>query len=240
MPQNPSSNKLSSFIGIILLIAVIGFTVFINFFTEKPVEEIEEKEVEIVKESEPEFSILDSTDLVSLWELRYFQAEGHTYENRQKTFMSINEVKGILNHNPLGGANYNEASDSVKQLLEKIYNSSSKQEFVVNYGILAFNHSDSDKNNDKIIFENFKAIPSDLSRSDSIKLKKIGNIILNYQIESIFTESKAGDFTKIELKDGRQLFLIKQDAKIKTEYSKKLIERAEYLNDSTRIILPKN
>ncbi len=237
MPQNPTTSKFSSFIGIALLLVIIAFTVFISFFVEKPIEEIKE-EVDIVEVEEPEFSILDSTDLVMLWELRYFQSEGHTYENRQKTFMSINEIKGILNHNPLGGANYNEASDSVKQLLEKIYNSSSKKEFVVNYGILAFKHSDSDKNNDKIIFENFKAIPSDLSRSDSIKLKKIGNIILNYQIKSIFTESKAGDFTKIELKDGRQLFLIKQNAKIKTEYSKKLIERAEYLNDSTKVIYP--
>ncbi|WP_375560140.1 hypothetical protein ACE193_20850 [Bernardetia sp. OM2101] len=237
MPQNTSSNKFSSIIGFLLLAGIVGFTVFINFFTEKPVEEIKE-EVDIVEVEEPEFSILDSIDLANLWELRYFQAEGHTYENRQKTFMSINEIKGILNHNPLGGANYNEASDSVKQLLEKIYNSSSKKEFVVNYGILAFKHSDFDKNNDKIIFENFKAIPSDLSRSDSIKLKEIGNIILNYQIESIFTESKAGDFTKIELKDGRQLFLIKQNAKIKTEYSKKLIERAEFINDSTKVIYP--
>ena len=56
MPQNQSSNKFSSIIGIILLLGVIGFTVFINFFVEEPVEEIKE-EAEIIEVTEPEFSI---------------------------------------------------------------------------------------------------------------------------------------------------------------------------------------
>jgi hypothetical protein len=211
MPQNPISNKLTSFIGIILLLGIIGFTVFINFFIEKPIEEIEEEEAEVVKVTEPEFSILDSAELANLWKLEKF---------------------GYITTDLINSSN--DLEPNTKRRLQEAYNNFAQGEFIINYGMLEFKHSYPTNYTTKL--EEFHIKEFDFVYYD--KLEEIGRLFLKYQIESIVTEPKAGDFTKIELKDGRQLFLIKQNAKIKTEYSQKLIERAEYLNDSTKIIYP--
>ncbi|WP_338815750.1 hypothetical protein V9L05_22340 (plasmid) [Bernardetia sp. Wsw4-3y2] len=232
MPQNPTSNKFSSIVGFLLLIGVIGFTVFINFFVEKPVEEIKEEE-EIIETAEPEFSILDSADLADLWKLEKLQTDSINFHyEKLRKHIQINKNFGYITTELIN--NSNNLEPNTKRRLQEAYNNFDQGKVIINYGMLDFEYSYPTSYTTKL--EEF-----DIKESDSsyyYQLKEIGVLFLKYQIKSIFTESKAGDFTKIELKDGRQLFLIKQNAEIKTEYSKKLIERAEYLNDSTKVIYP--
>ncbi|WP_338790879.1 hypothetical protein [Bernardetia sp. MNP-M8] len=232
MPQNPTSNKFSSIVGFLLLIGVIGFTVFINFFVEKPVEEIKEEE-EIIETAEPEFSILDSADLADLWKLEKLQTDSINFHyEKLRKHIQINKNFGYITTELIN--NSNNLEPNTKRRLQEAYNNFDQGKVIINYGMLDFEYSYPTSYTTKL--EEF-----DIKESDSsyyYQLKEIGVLFLKYQIKSIFTESKAGDFTKIELKDGRQLFLIRQNAEIKTEYSQKLIERAEYLNDSTKVIYP--
>jgi hypothetical protein len=235
MPQNQSTNKLSSFIGITLLLVVIGFTIFINFFVEKPIEKIEEEKIEIVKTEEPQFSNLDSADLANLWKLEKLQTDSIKIDYQElKIHVQVNKNFGYITTELINNSNNLETEE--KKRLQEAYDDFAQGEFIIKYGMLEFKHSYPTNYTTKLEKFSFKEVDF----AYYYKLEEIGNIFLKYQIESIFTESKAGDFTKIELKDGRQLFLIKKDAKIKTQYSKELIERAEYLNDSTRVILPFN
>lgn len=228
-----AQSKLSSIFGIILLISVIGFTIFINFFVEKPIEKIEEKKNEIVKIEEPEFSILDSTDLANLWKLKKMQTDSIKIDYQElRTHIQINKNFGYITTDLINSSNNLETN--TKRRLQEAYDNLAQGEFIVKYGMLEFKHSYPTNYTTK--FEKFYI--KEVNFVYHYKLEEIGRLFLKYQIESIFTESNAGDFTKIELKDGRQLFLIKKDAKIKTQYSKKLIERAEYLNDSTKVIYP--
>ncbi|WP_338763840.1 hypothetical protein WAF17_20530 [Bernardetia sp. ABR2-2B] len=232
MPQNPTSNKFSSLIGITLLFLVIAFTVFINFFVEEPIEEIVEEEA-ITEIEEPEFSILDSADLANLWKLEKLQTDSINFHyEKLRKHIQINKNFGYITAELIN--NSNNLEPNTKRRLQEAYNNFDQDKVIINYGMLDFEYSYPTSYTTKL--EEF-----DIKESDSsyyYQLKEIGMLFLKYQIKSIFTESKAGDFTKIELKDGRQLFLIRQNAEIKTEYSKKLIERAEFINDSTKVIYP--
>ena len=197
MPQNQSSNKFSSIIGIILLLGVIGFTVFINFFGEEPVEEIKE-EAEIIEVTEPEFSILDSADLANLWKLEKLQTDSITIsQNRKKMYVKIDKIVEMKQYNSL--------TESELNSLTEIKNT--KDKFIMNYGMLIFKNVSYDNKKSKIVFEKVAGNALDMK---VIRLMEIGRIISRYQIQSITTQSEAGDFTKVELKDGRLLFLIKQ------------------------------
>lgn len=129
-------------------------------------------------------------------------------------------------------------SDSVKQMLESVYVNNSKNEFVVKYGGLAFQHADYTDEDNKIVLKNVKVISMNSIHSDSVKLLEIGNVILKYQIQSITTQPEKGDFTQIELKDGRKIILIKEDTKTAESHYKGILERVEILNDSTKLIFP--
>ncbi|WP_291723316.1 hypothetical protein [Bernardetia sp.] len=76
------------------------------------------------------------------------------------------------------------------------------------------------------------------NKSDSIFLSKIGHLFVKYQIRAIHSETNNWKYTTIHLRDGRQLFLIKKETEVIDNYYKVLIENAEIINDSTKIIFP--
>lgn len=230
-----AQSKLSSIFGIILLISVIGFTIFINFFVEKPIEKIEEEKIEIVKTEEPEFSILDSTDLANLWKLRKLHTDSvKISHNKERTSIQISEFKTSSDYNLLRESGvYDEFDDSIKQLIERTY---FEEEKITYCGTLDFKNR-YDVNN-TITFENVEIKKQNSNSCDSTKLMEIGKLFLKYQIKSIQTKPQIGDFTTIYLRDGRELFLIKENIVLNGDYYKERIKRAKYLNDSTRVIYP--
>ena len=235
MSQNSISNKISSFIGIILLLLIIGFTVFINFFSQESGVELKEEEEEV-----KEYLVLDSTVLSDLWKLENLRVKINHYEHRKQTFMSVEKILGTINsksllNNPI----FSDMPDSLKQMVEDVYVDSPKSEGVVKYGILAFKHADQTNEDDMILLESFKASSPNSVQSDSIELVEIGNVILNYQIQSIETQPEKGNFTQIRLQDGRKVILIKNDPEIIDKFYKQIIKQASYLNDSTKLLLPK-
>lgn len=56
---------------------------------------------------------------------------------------------------------------------------------------------------------------------------------MKYQINSITTELE--NFTRIELKNGGKVFLIKGSIKVKDSYDRGFLEEAKFLNDSTKL-----
>ncbi|WP_375559798.1 hypothetical protein ACE193_19000 [Bernardetia sp. OM2101] len=231
MPQNLNTSKFSSFIGFLLLIGIIGFTIFINFFDEEQIKNITQ-----VEEEKIYFEPFDSTDLVNFWKLEKLQTKTATHQALKKTYIFIDKNFGIVNYNPSKDIFYDEIPDSVKQYFKKSYTNNSDKEFIINYGTLEFNNSyDSDNT---ITFEEVEIKKLNKTSADSAKLLEIGSLFLEYQINSIVTSPEYGDFTSIYLKDRRQLFLIKEGTEVKGDFYQKLLEKAEYLNDSTRIVVP--
>ncbi len=236
MSQNPTSNKFSSIIGFLLLIGVIAFTVFINFFVEEPIEEIKE-EAEIIEIEKPKFRVFDSTGLANFWKLEKLQTDSIKISyNKRRTYVKIDENLGTTTYNPLKSANFNKLDDSIKRYFEEAYKDFSSGEVIINYGILDFKNSYI--KNSVTTFGDVEIKYLNTNSADSAKLMEIGNIFLEYQIESITTEPTYGDFTQIILKDGRKLFLIRKATKIQDDYNRKILGNAIYLNDSTRIIYP--
>lgn len=235
MLQNQSMKKISSFIGITLLITIIIFTVFINFFVKEPIEEIEEDKIKIVKITDPQYSILDSTDLVNLWKLRKLHTDSvKISHNKERTSIQISEFKTSSDYNLLRESGvYDEFDDSIKQLIEITY---FEEEKITYCGTLDFKNL-YDANN-TITFENVEIKKQNSNSCDSTKLIEIGKLFLKYQIKSIQTKPQIGDFTTIYLRDGRELFLIKENIVLNGDYYKERIKRAKYLNDSTRVIYP--
>lgn len=66
-----------------------------------------------------------------------------------------------------------------------------------------------------------------------IFLREIGTIFLKYQINSITTELE--NFTRIELKNGEKVFLIRGNIEIKDSYNRGFLEKSKLLNDSTKL-----
>jgi hypothetical protein len=222
MPQ--SSNKLSSFIGIILLLGIIGFTVFINFFAGEPVEIIEG---EISKEAEePYFESFSTADVTNFWKLENLHTEITNIDYGERiTQLSINEIQETLDS----------LADSEIKNTEELDKNSFDEEFNL-IGGLEFKHANHTNTKYYNSFKSFEISYFDRIESDSNRLFEIGKLFVNYQIESVTTEPEYGDFTFIHLKDGRRVFLIKNDAEIiGNKYYKKLLDQSEYLNDSTRM-----
>jgi hypothetical protein len=220
MSENPSSNKFSSFVGITLLIAVISFTVFVNFFAEIG-EEIY-------------FEPFSEYDLANFWSLEGIDTEVLESKNvDNEIHIQINKKlanqKHIIPHDSI----FVKLDSSVQEFFKTKVDNSALYTFSFPYGELQFKN-----NNTGELLELFAIVPAN---DNSTKLlNEIGNIILKYQIQSITTQPEQGDFTEIEVKDGRKVILIKENAEVKDKSYKNLLENAEYLNDSTRIILPWN
>lgn len=219
MPQ--TSNKTSSFIGIILLLLVIGFTVFMNFSSKDSARVIEK--IQLDEGYEP----FDSVDLVNFWKLEGIDTKLLESESIDDgTYIQIN--KKITNQKYIipPDSVLNKLSDSIQQFYKKEIDKSSLYTFMVNYGELQFKNSN--RGDFRMVKENH----------NSVKLNEIGNIFLKYYINSISTDDKYGDFTTINLDDGRKIMLIRQNVNIKDAYHRKISEEAHYLNDSTKIRFP--
>ncbi|WP_291725605.1 hypothetical protein [Bernardetia sp.] len=224
--MSSNSNKVSSFVGVILLFLVIAFTIFINFFAKEPAKEIK-TESEVIEE----YLVLDSTVLSHLWKLEGLQTKFiNVNRNKQKTQIHINKNLEVINRD---NTTYSQRNNFTKQPVDEIH-SNNDEDNSINYGILNFINS---HNKGRINgFTDFRVEYYNLQSADAIKLRRIGNTILDYQIDSIITESKLGNFTQIKLKDGRSVFLMKKNTEIKNRYYKQVVENAEYLNDSTKVI----
>ncbi|WP_375560137.1 hypothetical protein ACE193_20835 [Bernardetia sp. OM2101] len=206
----------------------------------------------------------DSLDLVKLWKLKDIQTiqiKSKRYDNRQ-TELKINKILAVTKtYDPMYDFEFKKMNDSLKRHFQEEYrnltekdfinnqlnnqpNADSRKVFITAYGRLILEHYyynfkyDTDVNikQDKDTIRKVKVNHFNITTTDL--LKEIGEIFLDYQINSINTNTEHGDFTCIILKDGRQIFLIKKDAEIIEDYYKELIENAESLNDSTKVIYP--
>lgn len=228
--MSSSSNKISTFIGIILLLAIVCATVYINFFVEEPVEEV--KEEEIVEVEEPEYRILNETDLALLWKLKNLHTDSISY-NEEKTYIWLSKFKESSDYNRLENSVYKDFDDSIKQVIKKNYFEEKK---MVYCGTLEFENSHS--NEVGTLFNDVDIEDIDTTHIKSLELLDVGIAFLKYQIKSISTKPQIGDFTMIYLADGREIYLIKENTVLNGEYYKERLETAEYLNDSTRVVYP--
>ncbi|WP_338764368.1 hypothetical protein WAF17_21575 [Bernardetia sp. ABR2-2B] len=228
-------NKLPSLIGFLLLIGIIGFTVYINFFAQEPIEKEAIKSHEAVEIEQPQYRVLDSTDLAALWKLKNLQTDSIRLSiDKTRTNIQINELRASSDYILLKESGvYDELNDSVKELIQKNYFEETKMGY---YGTLSFKNSQDKKQEN--IFEDFYMKDTRIIPVKSLKLRDVGNMFLEYGIKSIQTKPQIGDFTIIYLRDGREIFLIKENITINGDYYKERLESAEYLNDSTRVVLP--
>ncbi len=233
MPQN--NTKFSSFIGITLLLILLGFTVYISFFVEKPIEE-EIKEAEIVENTE--FQTLDSNDLTNLWKLKNLQTDSMDidYENKKITLQINKNLEFEQYDSSMNNNLYAQMPDSLKEYMSEIYNRVNKYKAIINYGTLDFESSFEERYSGTL--KDFNIEYFNTNSIDLVQLSEIGNLFLKYQIHFISTQPDLGNFTHIYLKDGREIFLIKKHAEIKDDSYKRIVKNANYLNDSTRIVFP--
>ncbi len=221
MPQNPLTSKISSIIGIILLLLVIAFTIFINFFVEESVEEI--KEEAVMKK------LVSSIEIVEVDSIKFQSKAFHT-----KDFIKLCKLKNIH-------TNYISVGSSTKKAYIDFYEKVSQRRYypdlntTISYGKLEFENIYPTKK--KGIFA-YKSFSIDLENPNVDKLRRIGSLFLDYQINSVITKYEYGDFTCIYFKDGRRVFLVNKNAKIIDKYYYKLIKEAEYINDSTKVASP--
>lgn len=192
MPQNRFTNKVSAFIGFVLLFLVIVFTTLIIFFPVKTKEEIL---------SSKTFKPFTQNELADLWELDSIQTSPNSVDR--------------------GTQNYTVRTSDSYYL-----------------GMLKFK-TDTHENEREplIILEEFEIEYAKYGR-DSKLVNKVGNLFLKYQIRNITSYSYYGDFTAIHLIDGRVIILMEKEVEIKDKYYQKIIEKADFVNDSTKVILP--
>ncbi|WP_338763838.1 hypothetical protein WAF17_20525 [Bernardetia sp. ABR2-2B] len=212
MPQNQSSNKLSSLIGFLLLIGIIGFTIFTNI---------------PIKEVEKEFKPFTQNELDNFWELDSIETKAGRAIQRERKYSIHFEKKIKINW------------DTIKFKIETEKDTTTvirPNDSTYYLGTILFKSKVHREKAKPLLFQKFR-LEYYKSEKDSLFLKRLGKIFLKYQISYITTRSDYGNFTTIKLKDGRKIFLLKKDSEIVEGY-KELLESAEYLNDSTRIIFP--
>lgn len=219
MPQNQFTNKNFIFIGIILFISIICFAIFINTFKEKNKQE---------ERIEKKFKPFTQNELNDFWKLDSMEIyAGRVIESEQKYSMRIYKKMGITRSRFEIRSDKNGESKSIEIPVDSTYY----------LGILRFKTKTRNSKKEPLFFEKYK-IEWCINEIDSILMKEIGSLILKYQISYVTSGSDDGDFTAIRLKDGRKIFLIKKDANIIDNYHKELIEKASFINDSTKVILP--
>ncbi len=254
MSQNPTLNKFSSFLGIALLIFIVAFTIFINFVVEEPTEKIEEidnfaLEEELVFEDTLALSdtVLDyesrhfmEYELADFWKLENIHTDSITInliENR--TYMKIYRELGFTPMNPFRDSTLLEIIG--KEKMKNLYKDFSPTKYRVYNGIISFKHILEEPDSSRIepiYFFNEFHIHHLEAKDFEAAMNQIANTIVDYQIKSITTSPEAGNFTQIEFKGGKKVFLIKRSDEIVDKSYKEIIMNADYLNDSTKIILP--
>ncbi|WP_338764366.1 hypothetical protein WAF17_21570 [Bernardetia sp. ABR2-2B] len=168
------------------------------------------KEIKVIPEKY--LTHFDSIDVVNLWKLEKFQTG---YPN-----LKISDV-----------------GSSTDIEITKIINEYTTKESAPNYGTLLFINGKNIEGTTNKKFIDFFATSTD---KYSFELNNVGNLFLQYQINSITSEPENGNFTCIEFKNDVQLFLIKENIEIKSHYYRSLLRESEYINDSTALFLPSN
>lgn len=261
MSQNPSTSKFSSFIGFLLLIGIIGFTVLIN--QKSPITSEEKEIVEVINQDSIKdkkliksyFNAFNKEDVENFWKLENFKTDSINVEkNDQQTSIQIQKllvtIKTKTYNNVKDEDTFNKLNDSLESVYLKKYdvnyrkggfwtshpNIPSIRTHFFYCGKLVFRYQNNDSYGSKI-FENFEI---DYPTKRSFNLTEIGDIFIKYQIRKIYTDpEEIGDFTVIVLADGKKIFLIKENAEVRRGgYFEELLIGASYINDSTRIILP--
>ncbi|WP_291726334.1 hypothetical protein [Bernardetia sp.] len=102
-------------------------------------------------------------------------------------------------------------------------------------GILGFSYKKTTEASEKLL-DNVEVISLNSIHSDSATLLKIGATFIEYQIKNITTPYKG--LTIIKLSDDRDVILVKPNIEIRDNYYQNIVENAQYLNDSTRIVVP--
>ena len=145
MSQNSISNKISSFIGIILLLLIIGFTVFINFFIEKPKEKAEEMEdVFIEEELALEDTLLNfeerrfmEYELADFWKLVNIHIDSITMNKTEgRTYMKIYRELRFVELNPFRDSILIKIIREAK--MRDLYKNYSPSKYRVYNGIISF------------------------------------------------------------------------------------------------------
>ncbi|WP_291725607.1 hypothetical protein [Bernardetia sp.] len=239
--MNYSSKEISSAVGVILLLCIFIFTIYINFDTGEKIEEV--KEVESIEEEKTKeiaveplkrpktisTSSFSESELASLWKLENIHTDSIVVNHSEdKTYMKLHRELGFTNHNPF--------RDSVlveiigKDRMEELYKDFSPSRYTIYNGIISF----------QMAHASFQDFSIEHAEVEDFKpaMKEIATLMIDYQIESLTTSSELGNFTKIVLKDGREIFLIKKDAEIVEQSYQEIIENAIFLNDSTKIVYP--
>ncbi|WP_375560141.1 hypothetical protein ACE193_20855 [Bernardetia sp. OM2101] len=218
MPQNQSSNKVSSIIGFLLLAGIVGFTVFISFFVEKTSEEVVEVKTDEEVEKTPLHKDFTKIEIGQLWQLEGVESKRVVIPNKEKElYMSVNKRRKCF-----GFTFLNDIDEYERDFL-------SKDSSYIHYGILKFNR------NERMQMESFELLYYDMNSVAS----HVGHLIAKFQISSIDFLPKNNYFTCINFNDSSKVFLIKDNESIKNTYYKEFIKEAKFLNDSTKLYLPK-
>jgi hypothetical protein len=220
MPQNQTRNKISAFIGITLLISIIGFTVFINLVPPKD-------EVEELVEEKP-LKPFTQNDLTKFWKLDSINTEtGNVSEKDQQHSIYVSKKIKIVSSSE--GIKYDKQGNKiwVVNTIDKKYD----------FGVLNFKTSMSNTANKPVTFESFKIQYCKIEK-EYLFMNEVGNLFITYQIKSTVSDSQYGNFTSIHLRDGRIVILLKENVEIRDDYYKGIIKNADFVNDSTKVINP--
>ncbi|WP_338790878.1 hypothetical protein [Bernardetia sp. MNP-M8] len=218
MSQSPTTSKFSSFIGIVLLLIIIVFTVFISFSEKISIEELVKVTTDEQIDEIPLHKDFTKIEIERLWQLEGVESKKVVIPNKEKElYMSVNKRRKRF-----GFAFLPDVSEYERDFL-------SKDSSYIHYGILKFNR------NERMKIETFELLYYDMNSVAS----HVGHLITNFQISSIYILPENNYFTCINLKDSSKVFLIKDNKTIENTYYKEFIKEAKFLNDSTKLYLPK-
>ena len=218
MPQNQSSSKISRVIGITLLLSVIGFTIFINFLEKESIEELVKITTDEQIEETPWSKDFTKIDIGRFWQLEGVEAKKVVIPNKEnELYMSVNKRRKRFGFTFLP-----DVDEYERDFL-------SKDSSYIHYGILKFNR------NEQMKIETFELLYYNMNSVAS----HVGHLIAKYQISSIDILPENNYFTCINFNDGSKVFLIKDNKKVENTYYKEFIKEAKFLNDSTKLYLPK-
>ncbi|WP_338763843.1 hypothetical protein WAF17_20535 [Bernardetia sp. ABR2-2B] len=209
MPQNQFTNKISAFIGIALLLGIIAFTIFINFYQKNTIKEI--KKEKFKKRRNQPFA---PNELLKFWELEGLRADKIALRTKKQSNIYI----------------------SISKTIHSLESDSSKDSLFIHYGAVRFSTINSGENDEELT--DFKITIINDTYLDLVQ--RIGNLFIDYQIHSVSILPKSNYSTCINLKDSSKVFLIKGNKKIENSYYKEFVKEARFLNDSTKLYLPKS
>ena len=210
MPQNQSTSKISRVIGIALLISIIGFTIFINFSEKEFIQE--EENIKFKEEKSREFS---PNELLAFWELEGIRADKIAPRTKEQSETYI----------------------AISKIIRSLESDFSEDSLFIHYGSVRFSTMSGSDNDKPEKLTNFKIIDRNDTHLELVN--RISKLFIDYQIHSVSILPKSNYSTCINLKDSTKIFLIKDNKKVENSYYKEFIKEAVFLNDSTKLYLPK-